>query len=1117
MSRRFRNLILLLAVVLGFAGRALAADTMLTISGTEQKVAGAWDTAKITISFTDKSSNTYTEQVTYGQFSTPASIASSFGALFSNTYFQNGELCAFAVGGNIYFHLKGSDTFGWPTITIQDTLTTSPSFSVSTASWQAPAAGPTPLGITWPNPVIVPYGTPLAALQPFAKIYANTGAGKFEVAGTFTYTSATPGVSLGPTLTTLGTQSLYYTFIPADTTNYPITNCASSNCAISLNVVTAAPAIVWPPPAAITYNTALSAAQLNAMVSVSGTLSACLISTTPSVANTCYYSQPLGTILTPGKQTLTVTYTPTNTTDFASVTATVILNVNKAEPTITWSPAAMSSATLTTAQLNASSSLAGSTFTYSVGAKTVTAGTVLPTGENLLTVTATPPGASAQYFEPVTRTVPITVGAGATFDQGTATLTVGGVVASTYSYKQYDTPSSIAAGLAAGLLPCTATNSNPQPCVTLAAVDNSLYMQATPAAVSAYASIGSSTDFSYSLNIPQGTGFTEPSFQVTPPSGNLDGGASSGAAVTPIYTFCVAGSGNPDCTLTGTGYDPAGNLLSYTDAGTNGPIMGTWKFQYDTLNRLAGATDNQPGNTNTNYCWSYDAFGNRQQQAGSNALFTNSVGAPTCTAANGASFNNVWARYTVDGTTSTPDNGKNQVTATPAGNVIYDPSGAGYILNDAINQYLYDGEGRICAVAATNAFGATLYTGYLYDADGTRVAKGTITSWSCDPTLSGFKTTNDYLLGPGGEQLTEMGIDTTVSGSTATNTLTWQHANIWAGGKLLGTYDKNGLHFYFDDPLGTRRAQTDYAGVLEQTCASLPYGDLLSCTGGDLQAPTEHHFTGKERDAESGNDYFGARYYASTMGRFLSPDWSAKVAPVPYAKLDDPQSLNLYAYMLNNPLGGVDADGHDPGEDIQGSQDLSRAVSLYFAAHPTVAFTVAHPLIAWQVGWVQNGWTNISTNSQRFAAGMGMTERETRLGVHEGSERNAMRHTIWQATLTAKFGHGTATQIGNAHEENPNVDLSIRTFSGGGQAAWDRADQTVDLLNNQIGRAIGDANPGASMNQLAGAALDYYHSTGLYTASQGADGTVSISQTRLSDQQYAAGKQALQKMDQNGR
>jgi RHS repeat-associated protein len=71
------------------------------------------------------------------------------------------------------------------------------------------------------------------------------------------------------------------------------------------------------------------------------------------------------------------------------------------------------------------------------------------------------------------------------------------------------------------------------------------------------------------------------------------------------------------------------------------------------------------------------------------------------------------------------------------------------------------------------------------------------------------------------------------------------------------------------------------------------------------------HFTEKERDTESGNDYFGARYYSSSMGRFMSPDWSAKVTPVPYAKLDNPQSLNLYAYVLNNPLTHVDPDGHD--------------------------------------------------------------------------------------------------------------------------------------------------------------------------------------------------------------
>ena len=68
--------------------------------------------------------------------------------------------------------------------------------------------------------------------------------------------------------------------------------------------------------------------------------------------------------------------------------------------------------------------------------------------------------------------------------------------------------------------------------------------------------------------------------------------------------------------------------------------------------------------------------------------------------------------------------------------------------------------------------------------------------------------------------------------------------------------------------------------------------------------------TGKERDAESGNDYFGARYYSSAMGRFMSPDWSAKAEPVPYAKLDNPQSLNLYAYVGNSPLVRVDPDGH---------------------------------------------------------------------------------------------------------------------------------------------------------------------------------------------------------------
>ncbi|HEV2465380.1 MAG TPA: RHS repeat-associated core domain-containing protein [Acidobacteriaceae bacterium] len=190
-------------------------------------------------------------------------------------------------------------------------------------------------------------------------------------------------------------------------------------------------------------------------------------------------------------------------------------------------------------------------------------------------------------------------------------------------------------------------------------------------------------------------------------------------------------------------------------------------------------------------------------------------------------------------------------------------------------------------------------TGYIYDADGNRVAKGAITSWSCDPSANGFTTQSDYVRDQAGNQLTELDAD-------SNGNITGQHTNVWANGQLIGTYDRNGTHFYLNDWLGTRRVQTDYAGVVEQTCSSLPYGDGETC----LPLPTENLFTGKERDAESGNDYFGARYYASTMGRFLSPDWDSSPVAIPYADRTNPQSFNLYSYAGNNPLSKTDPDGH---------------------------------------------------------------------------------------------------------------------------------------------------------------------------------------------------------------
>lgn len=66
-------------------------------------------------------------------------------------------------------------------------------------------------------------------------------------------------------------------------------------------------------------------------------------------------------------------------------------------------------------------------------------------------------------------------------------------------------------------------------------------------------------------------------------------------------------------------------------------------------------------------------------------------------------------------------------------------------------------------------------------------------------------------------------------------------------------------------------------------------------------------FTGKERDTESGNDYFTARYFASSMGRFLSPDPDTGTL----IHIMNPQRWNMYAYALNNPLTMTDPTGKD--------------------------------------------------------------------------------------------------------------------------------------------------------------------------------------------------------------
>jgi hypothetical protein len=133
----------------------------------------------------------------------------------------------------------------------------------------------------------------------------------------------------------------------------------------------ATPTITWATPAAISYGTALSATQLDASSTVAGAFA---------------YSPKAGMVLSAGSQKLTVTFTPTNTTDYATTTASVTLTVNKVTPAITWAtPKAITYGTaLGVTQLDATSTVAG-TFTYSPAA-----GTVLSAGQQTLTVTFTP-------------------------------------------------------------------------------------------------------------------------------------------------------------------------------------------------------------------------------------------------------------------------------------------------------------------------------------------------------------------------------------------------------------------------------------------------------------------------------------------------------------------------------------------------------------------------------------------------------------------------------------------------------------------------------------------------------------------------------------------------------
>ncbi len=279
----------------------------------------------------------------------------------------------------------------------------------------------------------------------------------------------------------------------------------------------------------------------------------------------------------------------------------------------------------------------------------------------------------------------------------------------------------------------------------------------------------------------------------------------------------------------------------------------TQTFTYDQLNRITSAGTSATSGT---YCWGY--------------LYTLDAWANLLSQAGWSPNYNGCSEATMGSVTA---NGNNQISG-----FTYDASGN--TQNDGTIAYLYNAESQM-----KTANGVT----YAYDGDGRRVYK------------SNGKL---YWYGAGGDILAE----TDGSGNTL-------NEYIFFGGKRVAMLPTGGNPIYYvEDMLGTSRLITQNNGTVCYDADFDPYGGEHAYTN---TCPQNYKFEGKERDTETGNDDFGARYYTSRFGRWLSADWSNVPIPVPYANLTNPQTLNLYSMVADDPESFADLDGHTSTQTYQ--------------------------------------------------------------------------------------------------------------------------------------------------------------------------------------------------------
>jgi RHS repeat-associated protein len=208
---------------------------------------------------------------------------------------------------------------------------------------------------------------------------------------------------------------------------------------------------------------------------------------------------------------------------------------------------------------------------------------------------------------------------------------------------------------------------------------------------------------------------------------------------------------------------------------------------------------------------------------------------------------------------------------TRAGTQVYQYDAAGNLTSDGTRTFTHDDQGRLTAV--TDAFGRSSL--FLYGQDDERIGRR--------DTAGNAR----YYLG----RFLEM--DT--SGSLI--------RHIYAGPRLVASRVGPNTHYYHQDRLGSIRVVTDAQGAIVRQCDYLPFGDTASCTG--LQGPVGYFdFQGHRRD-DTRLLYMNARYYDSTLGRFISAD---PLVPEPR----NPQSWDRYAFAFNDPVNNTDPTGHTP-------------------------------------------------------------------------------------------------------------------------------------------------------------------------------------------------------------